>query len=85
MRKDPRLAAFLAIIPGLGHFYLGHHLKGAVYLIAIGGLEFFGFDLDLTAIGALVGIPVEVGGAALWIQSIADAYWTAKRMEAGVI
>lgn len=79
--KDPRLAALLAVIPGLGHFYLGHHLKGLAYLVGIGGLELFGFDLDLSFIGVVVGVPMELGGGALWVQSIVDAYWTAKRME----
>ena len=83
VHKDPRLAALLAVIPGLGHFYLGHNWKALGYLVGIGGLEFFGFDLDLSFIGAVVGVPMELGGAALWIQSIVDAYWTAKRMEAG--
>ena len=81
-RKDPRLAAILAVVPGLGHFYLGHNLKGVAYLVGIGGLEFIGFDFDLSFIGALVGVPMELGGAALWIQSIVDAYRTAQRMEA---
>jgi len=48
-------AAALAIVPGLGHFYLGHNMKGFAYLLGIGGLQFFGFDLDLTVIGAAVG------------------------------
>lgn len=80
-RKNPAVAAALAIVPGLGHFYLGHHLKGFAYLVGIGGLQFFGFDLDLTVIGAAVGVPLELGGGTLWIFSIVDAYRTAKHME----
>ena len=75
------LAAALAIIPGVGHFYLGHNMKGIAYLIGIGGLQFFGLDLDLTVIGAAVGVPLELGGGTLWIFSIVDAYRTAKQME----
>jgi TM2 domain-containing membrane protein YozV len=82
-RKSPALAAALAIIPGLGHFYLGHNVKGVAYLVGIGGLQFFGADLDLTVIGAAIGVPMELGGGGLWIFSIVDAYRTAKRMEAG--
>jgi len=82
-RKNPMAAAFLALVPGLGHFYLGENLKGFAYLVGIGGLQFFGFDLDLSVIGAAIGIPMELGGAGLWIFSIADAYRTAKRMESG--
>lgn len=81
VHKSPALAAALAIVPGLGHFYLGHNLKGLAYLVGVGGLQFFGFDLDLTVIGAAVGVPMELGGGALWLFSIVDAYRTAKQME----
>lgn len=81
--KSPVLAAALAIVPGLGHFYLGHNLKGVAYLLGIGGLQFFGLDLDLTVIGAAVGVPMELGGGTLWVFSIIDAYRTAKHMESG--
>jgi hypothetical protein len=80
-RKNPFLAAALAVVPGLGHFYLGENKKGVAYLIGIGGLEFFGLDLDLTMIGALIGVPLEVGGGTLWLFSIVDAYRSAKRLE----
>ena len=80
-RKSPGLAAALAVLPGLGHFYLGHNIKGFAYLVGIFGLQFFGFDLDLTVIGAAVGVPMELGGAGLWLFSIVDAYRTAKHME----
>ena len=81
VHKSPLLAATLAIVPGLGHFYLGHNLKGLAYLVGVGGLQFFGFDLDLTVIGAAVGVPMELGGGALWLFSIVDAYRMAKQME----
>jgi len=76
------MAAALAVVPGLGHFYLGEHKKGIAYLIGVGGLEFFGLDLDLSIIGALIGVPLEIGGGSLWVFSIVDAYRTARRMEA---
>lgn len=82
-RKSPALATALAIVPGLGHFYLGHNMKGLAYLVGVGGLQFFGFDLDLSVIGAAVGVPMELGGGALWLFSIVDAYRTAKQMERG--
>jgi TM2 domain-containing membrane protein YozV len=85
VHKSPVLAATLAIVPGLGHFYLGHNLKGLAYLVGVGGLQFFGFDLDLTVIGAAIGVPMELGGGGLWIFSIVDAYRTAKRMESGQV
>ncbi len=79
--KNPALAAALAVIPGLGHFYLGHHVKGFGFLLGIGGLQFFGFDLDLSVIGAAIGVPLELGGGTLWLYSIVDAYRTARAME----
>jgi TM2 domain-containing membrane protein YozV len=81
-RKNPFLAAALAVVPGLGHFYLGENKKGIAYLIGIGGLEFFGLDLDLSVIGAIIGVPLEVGGGTLYVFSIFDAYRSAKRLEA---
>jgi TM2 domain-containing membrane protein YozV len=75
------LAAALAIVPGLGHFYLGHNLKGFGYLLGVGLLQFFGLDLDLSVIGLAFGIPMELGGGTLWLYSIIDAYRTAKHME----
>jgi TM2 domain-containing membrane protein YozV len=80
-RKNPWTAAALAVIPGCGHFYLGHNLKGIALLVGIGGFQIFDTSLDLTGIGALVGVPLEIGPAGLWLYSIVDAYRTAKRME----
>ena len=82
-RKDPRVAALLAVIPGMGHFYLGHNVKGFGFLAGIVGLQFFGFDLDLSVIGAAIGVPLELGGGTLWAYSIVDAYRTAKHMDPG--
>ena len=81
-RKSPFTAAALAIIPGCGHFYLGHNLKGIAYLLGIGSFQLFDMGLDLTGIGLAVGVPLELGPGALWIYSIVDAYRTASHMEA---
>src|SRR2546430_7998194 len=82
-RKSPALAAALAIVPGLGHFYLGHNTKGLAYLLGIGGLQFFGFDLDLTVIGAAVRVPVELCGGGLWGFCLVPGQPTAQRLEIG--
>jgi hypothetical protein len=71
----------LAVIPGLGHLYLGEPLKALFYLLGAGGLEFLGIDLDLTVLGAAVGIPLGLTGFALWIHGIVDAYREAKRLQ----
>jgi hypothetical protein len=79
-RKSPATAAALALVPGLGHLYLGEYLKGFGFMAGMGLLQFVGFDLDLTAIGAVIGVPMELGGVGLWLYSIFDAYRTAQRM-----
>ena len=79
--KSPALAAALAIIPGCGHFYLGHNLKGVGFLVGIVGFQVFDFGLDATVIGLSLGVPLELGPGALWVFSIVDAYRTAKQME----
>ena len=53
------------------------------FMGAAGALEFLGFDLDLTAVGAVVGVPMEVGGVGLWLYSIFDAYQSARRTSRG--
>lgn len=79
--KSPLLAAGLALIPGMGHVYLGHHMKGLFFLLACGGMEFVGFDLDLSVIGATLGVPLGAGGLGLYAYQIWDAYKEAKRLE----
>jgi hypothetical protein len=79
--KNPLLAAALAIVPGCGHFYLGHNLKGVALLVGIGGFQLFDMGLDLSVIGLAVGVPLELGPGALWAYSIVDAYRTAKHMQ----
>lgn len=81
--KRPLVAAALGIVPGLGHIYLGHYGKGAGLMTGTALLQFFGLDLDLTAIGAVLGVPLEMGGFSLWVFSVVDAYRTAKRMSQG--
>ena len=81
-RKNPTLAAVLAIVPGMGHVYLGHNLKRLFFLLACGGMEFVGIDLDLSIIGGLLGVPLGAGGLGLYAYQIFDAYREAKKVEA---
>ncbi len=76
---DPLLAAALSIVPGLGHWYAGAPVRGLVYFLGIAGAEVLGVDLDLSVIGAAVGIPLELGGLALWAHCVFDAFRTARR------
>ena len=80
-RKNPALAAALAIVPGMGHVYLGQNLKGGFFLLACGGLEFLGFDFDLSIIGSVIGVPLGLSGIGLYGYQIFDAYQLAKMME----
>jgi len=78
-RKNPWAAAALAVIPGCGHFYLGHNLKGLGFVVGIVGFQLFDLGLDATVIGLSVGVPLELGPGALWLFSIVDAYRIAKQ------
>jgi hypothetical protein len=67
----------------MGHVYLGQYKKGLAYLVGTGALEFLGLDLDLTAIGAAIGVPMELGGLGLWVHGVWDAYRIARQMRLG--
>jgi TM2 domain-containing membrane protein YozV len=85
-RKSRWVAAGLAaLIPGLGHIYLGQYPKGLLYLAGASGLTFLGFDLDLTVIGAAVGVPMELGAIGLWLHGVMDAYKTAQGLESDLL
>jgi Family of unknown function (DUF6677) len=75
---SPGRAARLSIVPGLGHWYAGAPLKGLVFFAAILGPLVLGTELDLTVVGAALGIPLDVGGLALWGFCAYDAYRTAR-------
>lgn len=66
------------MVPGLGHIYLGDLKKGLFFFGAAVGLEVFGLDLDLTAVGAALGIPMGLGGFGMWAYGVVDAYRTAR-------
>jgi hypothetical protein len=74
----PARAARLSIVPGLGHWYAGAPLKGLAFFAAIVGPLVVGTELDLTVVGAAVGIPLDLGGLGLWAFCAYDAYRTAR-------
>ena len=75
---SPGRAARLSVVPGLGHWYAGAPLKGLAFFAAILGPLVIGTELDLTGIGAVVGIPLDLGGLGLWAFCAYDAYRTAR-------
>lgn len=75
---NPGRAARLSIIPGLGHWYAGAPVKGLFFFAAIVGPIVIGTELDLTVVGAALGIPLDLGGLGLWAFCAYDAYRTAK-------
>src|SRR5437588_8209298 len=75
---NPGRAARLSIIPGLGHWYAGAPVKGLAFFAAIMAPLVVGSELDLTVIGAAVGIPLDLGGLGLWAFCAYDAYRTAR-------
>ncbi|HYM49607.1 MAG TPA: zinc ribbon domain-containing protein [Candidatus Limnocylindrales bacterium] len=79
---NPWIAAGLSIIPGLGHLYAGTPLRGLAFLVGVLGPEVIGTELDLTVIGDVIGVPLNLGGIALWAFCALDAYRTAHRRNA---
>ena len=77
--RRPVLAGVLGAVPGLGHLYLGHRRKAFLLFGGFVALELFGADLDLTAIGAAIGVPLELGGFGVWLFSMWDAFHTGRR------
>jgi len=69
--KDPRLAAVLSIVTGLGQFYNGQSGKG-VALIILQAISVF-------LISAYIGY---VTTPVLWILGMVDAYRSAHRINA---
>ena len=53
-------------------------MKGVVFFAAIVGPLVLGTELDLTMIGAPLGIPLDLGGFGLWAFCAYDAYRTAR-------
>lgn len=72
-------AAVLGAVPGLGHLYAGHRVKGVALFCGFVAAMVVGTDLDMTMIGATVGVPIDAGGLGLWLFSIWDAYWTVRQ------
>jgi zinc ribbon protein/uncharacterized protein DUF6677 len=75
---SPGRAARLSIIPGLGHWYAGAPVKGLAFFAAILAPVVLGTELDLSVIGAPLGIPLDLGGIGLWAFCAYDAYRTAR-------
>jgi len=76
---DPRRAARLSIIPGLGHWYAGAPVKGLAFFAAIMAPLVIGAEFDLSVILLPLGIPLDLGGLGLWGICAYDAYRTAKK------
>ncbi|TME56583.1 MAG: zinc ribbon domain-containing protein [Chloroflexi bacterium] len=75
---NPARAARLSIVPGLGHWYAGAPLKGLAFFAGIVGPLVIGTELDLSVVGAVVGVPLDLGGLGLWAFCAYDAYRTAR-------
>src|ERR1700694_2583183 len=76
---NPGRAARLSILPRMGHWDAGAPGKGVAFFAAIVGPLVIRTELDLTVIGAAVGIPLDLGGLALWGFCAYDAYRTARK------
>ncbi len=64
--KNPLLAGFLSLFPGMGNVYNGLYLRGVTFFLIVGGL-----------IGAVESGAPEIFGFAIaffWIFNVLDAY-----------
>ncbi len=75
-RGRARLAAFFALLPGMGAVYNRQNLKGVVHFVTIVGL------FQLTALRVASGFFV-LSGLAFYLYSIVDAYRTARLIDQG--
>ena len=81
-RKNPKVAAVASIVPGLGQFYNGQMLKGAVLLVIGLGILFLIFTANTKRGGAAQGIEI-MGFILTWLVNEYDAYSTASTMAEG--
>jgi hypothetical protein len=79
---NPWAAAALSIVPGLGHVYAGSPMRGLAFFAGVIGPEVLGTELDLTMIGDVIGVPLNLGGIGLWALCALDAYRTARHRNA---
>lgn len=79
---NPWVAAALSVIPGLGHVYAGVPLRGLAFFAGVVGPEVLGTEMDLTLIGDVIGIPLNLGGIGLWAFCAFDAYRVARHRAA---
>jgi TM2 domain-containing membrane protein YozV len=83
-KKDSGIAALIALIGGLfgicglGHIYVGKLARGLVILFAQILLLTVGILLTITIIGSIIGIPLLIVYAIIWIWQIFDASKLAK-------
>jgi len=74
MKRSPAAAAWLSVLPGLGHIYLGQTMKGFAYALLAVGL----IDLVDRASGLGLLIPV------YWVFVMLDAHRSASEANHGV-
>ena len=65
--KNPSLAAFLSLFPGVGHVYNGLYLRGLTFFLIIASLITL---MDRTDGGPLIGLAIPF----FWLLNVIDAY-----------
>ncbi|WNY26669.1 hypothetical protein MsAm2_04410 [Methanolapillus ohkumae] len=71
-------AIFSFFIPGLGQFYAGNFLRGAMIFIGFIILGAIAAGSVLSVVGSLVGGLIGIFMFLLWLWNIFDAYQLAK-------
>jgi membrane protease YdiL (CAAX protease family) len=79
-RSSPSTASFLALVPGLGHAYLGEYGEAAGYGGSMLGLRLI-LEVVTTVEPEFNGQTIGLGMQNLWFYNIFDAYRDARRKQ----
>jgi hypothetical protein len=74
LAKNPLLAAFLSLFPGVGHIYNGLYLRGVLFFLAAASL------IQIAANEEIMGFAV----AFVWLFNVLDAYRQANLINYGL-
>ena len=77
-------ALFLAVIPGLGHLYVGRHWRGllvfGLFALAVNGLSFTGVLSDRVIAAYVAGL-CRAAAVAVWLYSVLHVAYLTRQFE----
>jgi len=74
MKRSPAAAAWLSLLPGLGHLYLGQFAKGLALALAVVGV------IQISQHGDAFGILIPI----FWIYTMIDAHRSAEELNRAI-